>query len=141
MNAAGTAGRSAASENMLSRQQQTEDQKSYSGYVYMWEDNYFLTPLNMNAVFLSKNKTFTKPYVIIDEDCTFRSYSDKMYISNELGADLLFGRSRAQFLLLIKLYVLTSNHKKDVHFEPMQPEAFFHDVLGAAQLERVNLGR
>jgi hypothetical protein len=120
----------------MSRQSQI-----YSGYVYVREDNYFLTPLDLDEVYFSKNKA-NEPFVVVDEYCTFfGSYSDKMYVANEKGADLLFGRTMTDFLQQMKLFVLFAYYRKEKTFEPMQPEAFIHDNLRLATVETYNMKR
>jgi hypothetical protein len=116
--------------------------KNYDAYVYMREDNYPLEPLDMNQAYFSLSGQADGPLVVVDEHCTFEgSYSDKMYLANGQGADLLFGGTMPDFLQKMKLYALMGFYRKDFTGEPLQPEAFVHDSLQIARVVKYNMKR
>ena len=104
--------------------------RSYTGYTYWREDNYFLSPLDISGIDFNKH---TRPYVIVDNSCEFGSYSDKMYVTNWEGAELLFDGSRTDFLEKMKKWVLFAKVQRT---DPFQTERFLHDTLSAAVVER-----
>jgi len=131
-------------EALLSHAPQT-----YSGYVYLREDNYFYEPLDMDKVLLNKNKTASEPFFVVDSDCRqrFGAYSDKIYITNQAGADLLFGRSMAEFMEKMKRYILLGYYKSHLAGAgvwprlTIQPESFVHDSFSHAEVEEMHLQR
>jgi hypothetical protein len=117
--------------------------RQYDAYIFHREDNYFFTPLKLDEVFFRKNKSATEPFVIVHSRCEFGgSYSDKMYISNYLGAALLFGSTKAEFLSWMKRFLLVGlyriHHSKRMAY---QAEALVRDTLNIADVERVDMGR
>jgi len=115
--------------------------QAYTGYVFVREDNFFLPPLDIDKVLLkNKNNTADQPFVAVDEHCEFGSYSDKMYVANKLGADMIFSSSFAQFLERMRSYVLFMYYNKDFG-EPYQPEAFVHDSLRVAEVQKFDMVR
>ena len=69
---------------------------------------YFLEPLDLDRVYFGQNMTTAhlEPYVAVDQPCEFGSYSDKIYVANQAGANVLFGSTEAEFLTSMKRYVL-----------------------------------
>jgi hypothetical protein len=125
----------------LSRSHQ---RRSYGAYVYMREDNYFLAPMDMDRIFFNNTNATNnnRPFVVVDANCMFfGAYSDKMYVANEPGADLLFGRTFDDFLQQMKFYALFGWYRKDFNANPMQPEAFMHSRLSAVNVEMFDLQR
>ena len=136
----------------------------YDWYVFGREDNYFVTPLdlhdigkrleqqeennnnNNNSSMLDPpldNKTL--PLVAVDDACRFGSYSDKMYVANAPGADLLFGRTWVDYVNQMKQYVMWMAYRW-IHIKPnsvrkYQPEAFVHDRLSTARVITVDMQR
>jgi hypothetical protein len=78
--------------------------QSYNAYTYWREDNYFFHPLQMSGD--SFGNDTTQPYVVVDRACEFNSLSDKMYMMNREGANLLFDSTRSSFLRKMKHWVL-----------------------------------
>ena len=114
----------------------------YSGYVYWREDNYFFLPLDLDETLFSMNVTTQdQPFVIVDKGCEFASYSDKMYVANHAGAAILFGSTYAEFIERMKRFVLFAMYRKNCSSEMWQPEAFVHDSLSTAVVERAELSR
>jgi hypothetical protein len=118
----------------------TQKQK-YSAYVFWRDDNYFFTPIDMEQVFFSRNKSKDKPFVVVDEHCEFNAYSDKVYIANHLGAALLFSSTKAEFFSFMKRYALFCFYRKHYHGDPLQAEVFVQDSLLKADVEKRDLLR
>jgi hypothetical protein len=151
---------------MALRQQERNHQKySYDAFVFWREDNYFFRPLEMEHLlsivhsstdeksissenFADPTKIMSgHPQIVTDAPCTYGAYSDKMYVANRVGADLLFRPYYAAFLESMKRYVLfayyrnhTSSQKSRNH-HPFKPEMYVHDLLLAATVTPVDLGR
>jgi hypothetical protein len=115
--------------------------QTYSAYVFWREDNYFFTPIDMEQVFFSKNKSKDEPFVIVDEHCEFHAYSDKIYIANHLGAAILFSSTKAEFFSWMKRYALFGFYRMHYHGDPLQPETFVHESLLKANVEKQDLLR
>lgn len=120
--------------------------KSYSVYAYFQEDNYLLEPLDIGNIYfhiISTNKD--QPFVVVDQPCEFfEAYSDKAYIANKPGADILsFGITTAEFFQRLKQYILFSYYSaiEKIPRTLMQPEAFVHDSLSTAHVEKINMRR
>jgi len=137
----------------------------YSGYVYLREDNYFIRPLNVDDVYYDKianrsrvdrdggggseaeeDEDEEKPFVVVDKPCAFyNAYSDKAYLTNQPGADLLFGPTYSEFLEKMKRYVLywyfrsTAAVTRKGQF--YMPEAYVADSLSNAVVEQTDLYR
>jgi hypothetical protein len=112
--------------------------QSYNAYTYWREDNYFFHPLNISVD--SFGNDTTQPYVVVDEPCEFGSYSDKMYVMNREGANLLFDSTRSSFLKKMKHWVLFSKLLDKKRY-PFQTERFLHDLLTTAVVEKRVLNR
>lgn len=111
---------------------------SYNAYTYWREDNYFFHPLNISVDSFGNDST--QPYVVVDEPCKFNSYSDKMYMMNREGANLLFDSTRSSFLRKMKHWVLFSKLLDKKRY-PFQTERFLHDILSSAVVKRKLLNR
>jgi UDP-arabinose 4-epimerase len=109
------------------------DQQSYHAYTYWREDNYFFSPLDMAGDFFGNHTS--QPYVVVDELCEFGSYSDKMYIMNRAGAELLFDSTRSDFLKKMKNWVQFAKVQND-QGDPFQTERFLHDILSLAVVQK-----
>jgi hypothetical protein len=117
--------------------------RQYDAYIFHREDNFFFAPLELDEVFFRKNNSATEPFVIVNAHCEFGgSYSDKMYVSNYLGAALLFSSTKAEFLSWMKRFLLVGlyriHHSKTMAY---QAEALVRDTLNNAEVERVDMGR
>jgi hypothetical protein len=111
-------------------------------YVFVREDNFFLTRLNLDDVFFSKQKSPEVPYVIVDKHCEFGAYSDKMYVSNHLGAALLFSSTKAEFMSWMKRFLMVGLFLRRRDFwKPYQAEVYVQDTLNGAEVERIDLAR
>lgn len=117
--------------------------REYTGYVFWREDNYFFEPLDLDEVLFSKNKSEDVPFIVVDAPCEFGSYSDKMYVANHDGAALLFSSTYAEFVERMKRFVLFGYYRMavDNQYGHMQPEAFVHDSLSTADVERHDMNR
>jgi len=144
-----------------------DDDDSYDGFVFWREDNIFVTPFHLPAVWremneegekMRKTKNFTinygnhataiattTPLVAVDAACKFGSYSDKMYVANPAGAALLLGRTWVDHVAHMKAYVLFVayrwNKVKRRKDRGYQPEAFVQDQLSTAVVAVVDLQR
>ena len=105
---------------------------TYDGYTYWREDNLFFTPL--------KESVFPTPdgaRMVVDSHCGWGSYSDKIYVANTGGANLLFDRSFEEFKQKMQRWVRFASGKRD----GFQSEAFLQNVLTAANVTKVDLMR
>ena len=100
--------------------------RAYSTYTYWRDDNYFLEPLAMSALRAGLNKS--PPVVIVDQWCGFDGYSDKIYVSNRLGAHLLWDASFGDFSAKMAAWVRFSLSRRD-ELNPCSTEAFIHHIL------------
>jgi hypothetical protein len=108
---------------------------TYDGYTYWREDNLFFTPL--------KESVFPTPdgaRMVVDSYCGWGSYSDKIYVANTGGANLLFDRSFEEFKQKMQRWVQWASHRGGDRF---QSEAFLQHVLtlGSATVTKVDLMR
>jgi hypothetical protein len=118
------------------------NRRVYDAYVFVREDNFFLTRLNLDEVFFSRQKSPELPYVIVDKHCEFGAYSDKMYVSNHLGAALLFCSTKAEFMSWMKRFLMVGLFLRRREFwKPYQAEVYVHDTLHGAEVERIDLVR
>jgi len=123
-----------------------QGQRKYSAYVYMREDNYFVKPLDLDQVFFNSARAVSRaaPFVAVDAPCSMGRYSDKFYVTNKLGADLLFAGNFDEHVERMKHYVLRWHYfstQSRMPYQPGQPEAFTADLLSTAQVQRVNMHR
>jgi hypothetical protein len=118
----------------------TQKQK-YSAYVFWRDDNYFFTPIDMEQVFFSRNKSKDEPFVVVDENCEFHAYSDKIYIANHLGATILFSTTKVEFFSFVKRFVLFAFYRMHYHGDPLHAETFVHESLLKAHVEKRDLLR
>jgi len=108
---------------------------TYDGYTYWREDNLFFTPL--------KESVFPTPdgaRMVVDSHCGWGSYSDKIYVANTGGANLLFDRSFEEFKQKMQRWVQWASHRGG-GVNQFQSEAFLQNVLGAATVTKVDLMR
>lgn len=112
-------------------------------FLYHRDDNFFLNPLPMDVIqkSLQQGENTSMPVVFIDEPCDFGSYSDKLYVSNALGSDLLYGSQMAEFVEKMKRYVLFGFYRRPFTRQPFQPEAFVHDSFSGANVVLFNMER
>ena len=109
--------------------------RTYKAYTYWREDNFFVSPLDLSD--FSTADSPTSPFVVVDEYCTFGSYSDKIYVTNQLGASLLFDDSWLDFINKLVRWTIFSSKWGNI-----QTEAFLHDVMSTtATVERRDLHR
>jgi hypothetical protein len=125
-----------------------EHRDRYSGFVYMREDNYFLQTLNLDEAYFGNNRAFMPglPFVAVDRHCMwYGAYSDKLYVANQMGADLLFAPSFPEFIERMKRYVLFWYYRhtgSTLHFrQPQQAEAYVADTLSTAHVETMDMLR
>jgi hypothetical protein len=104
----------------------------YDGYTYWREDNLFYSPLE-EGLFPSS----LGAKVLVDKWCGFGSYSDKIYVANLAGANLLFDRSSEQFQQKMQVWV---HYAKRKHHE-FQTESLLGHVLSAATVKKVDFKR
>lgn len=116
--------------------------KEYSGYVFLREDNYFVIAMDIDTLFFShaRNKS-TIPLVMVDNSCRWGAYSDKIYVSNKRGTDLLFSPDLTSFLGAMKSYIFYIYFNKDRRGEPYQPESWVQDTLSVADVVQSQMSR
>jgi len=135
--------------NMVYRmtRQQGPDHNHYDWYVLWREDNLFMSPLDIYGAVQQgmgdSGSSQKKTKVWVDKPCRFGSYSDKIYIGNEQGMDLLFGKSFAEYMIMMKEYVLSTFVRKlyQHHFMVDQPEQWVHDRLLVAAVGEIDMKR
>ena len=107
---------------------------SYAGVTYWREDNLFFAPL-AEAAFPPADSP--GPEVVVDVNCGWGSYSDKIYAANRAGAAVLFDASRKGFLAKTTAFAACGAEGAATPCSPpgqpgkWQTERFLQNVLAA----------
>ena len=110
--------------------------RGYDLFLYLREDNKFLVPFRqaMDAA-LSGISPVRTPWVVVDMCRYVEFYSDKIYLTDQSGAKLLFSENHGEYLRYMDLWAsgsligtLKDKHKSVAHF-PLQTEAFLDEYM------------
>jgi len=126
---------------LISAHCQALERGTYDAYTYWREDNLFFTPLE-EGVFPPPDGA----RVVVDSHGTWGSYSDKIYVANAGGANLLFDSSFEDFQRKIQRWVQFASRRRVsipglLPGDEFQSEAFLGDVLAAANVTKADLKR
>eukprot|EP01036_Dinobryon_divergens_P029937 gene29937-39109_t len=111
----------------------------YSRFHYQQEDNAYFTPKPVtipSQLIVDKYKKITEkvPLVVVSKYCPYGSLSDKIFFSNRLGAEHLFGNSYSTFVQYMRMWI---EQKEDVRsmVTPMQTGALIKGYLGKKKVK------
>jgi hypothetical protein len=111
----------------------------YSRFLYQQEDNAYFTPQPItipSQPIVDKYKKVSEkvPLVVVSKYCPYGSLSDKIFFSNRLGAEHLFGNSYSIFVQYMRMWI---EQKEDVRsmVTPMQTGALIRGYLGKKKVK------
>ena len=110
--------------------------RGYDLFLYLREDNKFLVPFRqaMDAA-LSGIRPVRSPWVVVDKCHYVDLYSDKIYLTDQSGAKLLWSVNHAEYLQYINLWangtltLALKNKYKYVARYRLQTEAFLNEYM------------
>ena len=116
--------------------------QTYSMYTYWRDDNYWIEPLRLADVRIVASDL--KARIVGDKHCGFGSGSDKLFIANAAGAQLLFDDSWTAFSRKMVdwfAFAFSRAHVRVQFGSPFQTERFLKHVMGNALVVRLDMKR
>eukprot|EP01084_Bolivina_argentea_P098516 177051_1 len=112
----------------------------YNMLTYWRDDNYFLSPIDLNNLTTYFQQTHTS--IAVDQYCGWKSLSDKIYVTNFKGAKLLFDVTFNDFKYKMVEWVELSYEKwKQKLRDPFQTESFLETVIQKVKYIKIDLHR
>eukprot|EP01084_Bolivina_argentea_P098515 177050_1 len=114
---------------------------AYDMLTYWRDDNYFLSPIDLNNLTTYFQQTQTA--IAVDKYCGYGGLSDKIYVTNYEGAKLLFDVTFNDFKYKMVEWVQLAHIRKikKHHNDPFQTEAFLTTVIQKLKYVKIDLHR
>eukprot|EP01084_Bolivina_argentea_P098512 177042_1 len=113
---------------------------AYDMLTYWRDDNYFLSPIDLNNLTTYFQQTQTA--IAVDKYCGYGGLSDKIYVTNYEGAKLLFDVTFNDFKYKMVEWVQLAHKKvKQDGRYPFQTEAFLTTVIQKLKYVKIDLHR
>eukprot|EP01084_Bolivina_argentea_P098511 177040_1 len=113
---------------------------AYDMLTYWRDDNYFLSPIDLNKLATYFQETQTA--IAVDKYCGYGGLSDKIYVTNYEGAKLLFDVTFNDFKYKMVEWVQLAHKKvKQDGRYPFQTEAFLTTVIQKLKYVKIDLHR
>eukprot|EP01084_Bolivina_argentea_P098514 177046_1 len=117
---------------------------AYDMLTYWRDDNYFLSPIDLNKLATYFQETQTA--IAVDKYCGFGGLSDKIYVTNLEGAKLLFDVTFNDFKYKMvewvqMAHILKTGKRRQHRKDPFQTEAFLTTVIQKLKYVKIDLHR